>query len=790
MSQLDSARQLAALGFAVIPIEHRQKAPKISQWESLRIGADDLPKYFKDAPGNVGVILGLNGVVDVDLDCPEACAIADDFLPETHCVFGRRSAPASHRIYKLDTAVPFFKVVDPVKRGDGKTVLVELRGTKKDGSIGLQTVISGYHKDTEEPIGFFNGCTGVPSETTAEMLTIAVKRIAAVVLLFREEPGGGKRNPYFMALGGMLVRHGWDFEEAYKFMSALWSLVWPGAVDKQACETELRSTYQKFEAGGEVTDIPKLKDLVTNKKALSLALDLLGIGADEKEEKARRAGRREQEADDLQKLLQNVEFFNDATDPFARIEVNGHHECWQTSSKRFRQIISARFHEMHKALPSKEGLNGLIDLCDFQGMQGPVKEVFSRIGHGTDGHGKRAIYLDLGDDAWRAVEITANGWHIVAEPRVYFRRSGGMLPLPVPEEGGSLDELRPLINASREDIWILICAWLVGVFQPTGAQAILLASGEQGSAKTALTVLLRTLVDPNVVPLSGPPESPRDFAVSAVNAGVGAYDNLSGCKNWFADAMCRVSSGAGFRTRSLYTNTEEQVLKLRKPLILNGIDQISDRNDLLDRCIGLNLERIADDRRISEEEVFAAFGKLHGRILGALLTAVSAGLRNLPHVKLPSAPRMIDFCRWVIACEPALPWASGRFLDVYSHARFQACENAVEDDPFALALAAFARTFKDRVLWVGSARELLDILNANDGYRSERWPRDATAMGRWLRRAEPALRAVGVLIEHRREGKERARKIAIRYESPMPNEPGDAQGAAVAELPFELDEAA
>jgi len=793
-TQLESARELIALGFSVVPIEHRQKGLRLLGWETLRLSAEDLPKYFKHgSPGNVGILLGLNGITDVDLDCDEANQIADEYLPQTSCVFGKSSTPRAHRVYRIDPGIPSIRIIDPVKRGtSNKNTILELRCLKADKTVGFQTVAAGFHT-SDEPIGFFNGCSGLPSETTAEVLTDAVNKIGAVVLLHRNAPDAG-RNPYFMAVAGILARSGWAFGESHRLMRSLWGLIWPNAVDEHACEAELRATYRKFEAGGEVTGIPTLREFITHRKTLSIILDLLNIGADEKEDKSertRRVGRREQETNELEHLLSGVQFFNDGKDGFARVEVNGHHECWIVTSDRFKQILLGRYYAAHRALPGKEAMQDVINLCAFRAMQGPVQQVFSRIGHVGNADGERSVYIDLANENWQAVEITANGWRVVNEPPVYFRRPGGMLPLPTPETGGSLDELRPLINASNDATWILICSWLAAVFQPEGAQPILLLLGGQGSAKSTTATLLRKLTDPNVVPLSGPPESARDFAITCVNCGVVAFDNLSGVRPWLSDAMCRVASGAGFRTRSLYKDAEEQVMLLRKPLLLNGIDSV-ERNDLIDRCLGLTLERITEATRRTEREIYEAFDKAHSRILGALLSVVSAGLKNLATTKLPSAPRMVDFAHWIVACEGALPWEAGKFLRVYSENRKEASQDSVEDDPFALAVAGFAQAFRGGTSWCGTAQRLLEALSTGDDYRTrgDRWPRDAAAVGRWLRRAEPALRALGVVVVTRREGKTGTRKIFISYQPNEPGISGDERRALLPEMFADLSKAA
>ncbi|MEZ6092487.1 MAG: hypothetical protein R3C05_31665 [Pirellulaceae bacterium] len=57
------------------------------------------PDVFPDNC-NVGIIAEPSGwLVDVDLDCPEALELADQYLPPTPAITGRPSSPKSHRWY-------------------------------------------------------------------------------------------------------------------------------------------------------------------------------------------------------------------------------------------------------------------------------------------------------------------------------------------------------------------------------------------------------------------------------------------------------------------------------------------------------------------------------------------------------------------------------------------------------------------------------------------------------------------------------------------------------------------
>src|ERR1019366_4555102 len=231
---------------------------------------------------------------------------------------------------------------------------------------------------------------------------------------------------------------------------------------------------------------------------------------------------------------------------------------------------------------------GFTDLmCARAKYDGAEKLTYLRFAH-VDGRS----YLDLANDAWEVVEIDADGWRVLQQSPVCFRRVAGMKALPHPERGGSLTELREFINAQDERHFILMTSWLMGTFLPKGAFPVLLIQALQGSAKSGTTTILRNLVDPVTVPLSALPRDERELAISANNSGIVAFDNVSGLPQWLSDALCRIATGAGFRTRTLHTDSDEQLFETRRPVVMNGIDDLAVRADLLDRGIGVYLKRI------------------------------------------------------------------------------------------------------------------------------------------------------------------------------------------------------
>src|SRR5262249_3576946 len=86
---------------------------------------------------------------------------------------------------------------------------------------------------------------------------------------------------------------------------------------------------------------------------------------------------------------------------------------------------------------------------------------------------------------WRGTEYSlSDGCRVLVCPPVRFRRAAGMLPLPVPERGGSIEVLRPFLNVSSNNDFVLLIAWLLAALRPSGPYPLLAMLGEQGSAKT------------------------------------------------------------------------------------------------------------------------------------------------------------------------------------------------------------------------------------------------------------------------------------------------------------------
>jgi hypothetical protein len=308
---------------------------------------------------------------------------------------------------------------------------------------------------------------------------------------------------------------------------------------------------------------------------------------------------------------------------------------------------------------------------------------------------------------------------------------------------------------------VLVIAWLLAALRDRGPYPIIVTAGEQGSAKSTFSQILRALTDPNTAPLRSLPRDERDLFIAANNGRVIAFDNVSAMPAWLSDALCRISTGGGFATRQLHTDQDEVLFDAMRPMILNGIgEDVIARPDLADRAIVLSLAPISEANRRPEAEIMTAFEAQRPAILGALLNAVVKGLKMLPDTQLDKLPRMADFALWATACETAL-WPAGTFMAAYYRNLDEGLESVIEADIVAGAVRSLMGT---RAEWTGTASQLLPALAEIVGERATKmkdWPDNPRALGGRLTRLATFMRKKGISISRERVGYKRDRVIRI-----------------------------
>ncbi len=438
-------------------------------------------------------------------------------------------------------------------------------------------------------------------------------------------------------------------------------------------------------------------------------------------------------------------FHDDQGEAYARVKVKTHIEIWNLTSGGFKDWIAHQLWIQHKKGLVKSSYDAaLIALRGMAIYEGSSEEVFLRVAQI-----KNIIYIDMCDKKWRAIRIDKHGWGLIGTSPVAFIRSKNMRSLQEPSKQGNINLLRKHINIQEKD-FILVVSWLLMSMQAgTGAYPMMVLRGSAGCGKTTTSRMLRELIDPNKAGLLSKPKT-DELRVIGVNNHVLAFDNLSGISSNQSDALCKISTGDNQTIRKLYTTNDEFTVSLKKPIILNGIDEIAKRSDLVSRSIKIELIKLEESK--SESFVWDTFIKDAPLILGALLDGLTVGLKNIDNIKVNSLLRMGDFCKFSSAASFAYKWREGVFMSAYQKNIEQSYIDAIESSIFATALIEM---FEYTDEFKGTPKELLDLLSysyVDDKLKNtSKWIKTPKGVTEQLSRYEDALKILGITIDKYRD---------------------------------------
>jgi hypothetical protein len=216
------------------------------------------------------------------------------------------------------------------------------------------------------------------------------------------------------------------------------------------------------------------------------------------------------------------------------------------------------------------------------------------------------------------------------------------------------------------------------------------------------------LIDPRSLPLLSAPKSKRDVYINAFTRSLVAYNNLSHLERAISDALCTATVGGADSQRALYTDDDESSIYAEAPFILVAIENVATQGDLADRTLKTEQAAIPPGERITEPEFWEKFEHAAPAVLGALLGALSGGLRRYDSLDQKDLPRLATFAKFVIACETAF-WDAGTFAKAFAESASATADDVLSDDPIA---AVFEEFMNGKTGWKGTATQLLVELEA------------------------------------------------------------------------------
>ncbi len=441
---------------------------------------------------------------------------------------------------------------------------------------------------------------------------------------------------------------------------------------------------------------------------------------------------------------------------YAKILCGNHFENWPINSRQFKRWLTHQIRKRLGVIANSQALQEIVQQFDAIAYEDGIRQEFClRIGRWNG-----SLYIDMADDLWRVIEITAGGWKIISGDALFFRRSDSSGRLCEPEEGYTVNELRSLVNFESEDDFVLFVGAIVAALRDDGPFPVTFIHGEEGSGKTYVSGIFSDLINPSIPRIQTTPKDLRDLIISAQNSHAMVIDNASFIDGFFSDLICSLSTGVGYRTRFLHTNSEEFIFEGARAIAFNGITSLIERSDLMSRAIIVRLAHISDEKRLTGRKLDAQWKIAWPRVLGALCDAVSSALRNIDRVTLDRPSRMADVEEWLIASEQGLGWEAGTFSEALRRKQKDSGDTAFEADLVAVAI----KDWLDRenlTYWLGTMTSLLGVL---DGMVSEKtrelraWPKTNQGLGNAIARSQRVLRLKGIIVNKQHSGE---RKVTI-----------------------------
>lgn len=454
------------------------------------------------------------------------------------------------------------------------------------------------------------------------------------------------------------------------------------------------------------------------------------------------------QAEQLLDLVERSEahlFRNQTNDPFVSFSKDGHKEVWAIGSSDFKSWLHQLFYDETGKPAKKDAIFQVIEVLTAKARfsQDEAIPLFARVAE-KDG----VFWYDLTNQEWQAIKITEDGWAIEDDPPVLFTRYRHQKPQVVPRKGGAVERVLDYVNLGAYHT--LFLCWLVAAFIPGIPHPILILFGEKGAAKTTTSSLLKQIIDPSALETLTLPNL-RSLLINLQQHWFLDFDNISHISDETSDTLCRAITGGAIQLRKLFTDSEDCIYSFLRCITLNGINNVANRPDLLDRSILMELKRIPEEERRELKELQRDFEESLPGILGGILDTLSKAMAIYPTVKLDKLPRMADFARWGYAIGEALGGKGQEFLSEYTANIESQNVEVLNSDVVATLMVAF---MQDRAEWHGRVSDLFIELSAiapayGISPLSRDFPSQPNVLSRRLNSIRSNLEIAGISFESR-----------------------------------------
>lgn len=279
--------------------------------------------------------------------------------------------------------------------------------------------------------------------------------------------------------------------------------------------------------------------------------------------------------------------------------------------------------------------------------------------------------------------------------------------------------------------------------------------------------MFKKIVDPSINELLTMPNSKQDTIITLYNNCVTCFDNLQHISNERSDLLCMAVIGGAHSSRTLFTNSDETIMTFKRIVAVNGINVVATNADLVDRALIIELQRIPEEERKTEMQIWEEFDQDRSRILGAIFNTVSSAIDLVKEVRLDKVGRMADFTYYGYAIAEVLKLGGDKFVDAYLKNKSRANDETLNSNPVG---AALLKLIEKEGGFEGSMTALLkkleeiakeEVLDTT----SRIWVKDPTSLSKRLKEIKSNPEQKGIFYDVRNIGAyKKIEVISTRYQ--------------------------
>ncbi len=405
---------------------------------------------------------------------------------------------------------------------------------------------------------------------------------------------------------------------------------------------------------------------------------------------------------------------------------------------RTNRALTKLLHDLEARAPTNDGLIGARRVLDMLAHDsGDVRELHTRAAFHEG-----AVFYQLAPG--RVVRIDENGWKLDPNPPVFFRAVKNLNPLPNPAPGGKLEGVTKWVNLKSSKDRRLFLTYITLVALAHIARPILEVTGVMGAGKTMASRFVKRMLDPTgneTVTIDR-----RDFLQKADHCYLVMLDNQNSLPEWAQDTLCRLVTGESDSKRVLYSNDDDHVWSMKRAVLLNGINPPSERGDVQDRTLPIELERIDKRERLPEDDFWMQFSLAHPELLGAVFDALSGALRARHTVVLEERPRLADWGLYAAALYESQGWGVEQFVEDWKGVEQAQQQGTLDGSVVAQAVILY---MKDKESVEKTAANLHKAIETAveadlDLDADKTWPKTGRTLWKKIREVTPLLEAHGI----------------------------------------------